>query len=67
MPVLMDRKQLISEAYDRSSYLRLENPIYLDRVKDFTEKCLQEDVGSGDITTEALLLGDSKAKASKLF
>jgi len=59
----MNKKNLIFEAYDRSDFLKLENPIYLDRVRDFTEKCLQEDVGSGDITTEALLLGKSKVKA----
>jgi len=59
----MNKNKLIFEAYDRSDFLRLENPTYLDRVRDFTEKCLQEDVGSGDVTTEALLLGDRKVKA----
>ena len=60
----MDKKKLISEAYDRAKFLTLENSMYLDRVKDFTEKCFQEDVGNGDITTEALLLRDNKVKAA---
>jgi len=59
----MDKKNLILKAYDRSDFLQLKNPIYLDRVRDFTEKCLVEDVGNGDITTEALLLGDNMVKA----
>ena len=45
------------------TFLILENPIYVVRVRDFTEKGLQEDAGNGDITTKAPLLGDSKAKA----
>lgn len=59
----MDKKKWISEAYNRSEFLNLENPIYFNRVKDFTQKWLQEDVGSGDITTKALLLKNNKVKA----
>jgi len=59
----MDRKKLLFEAYDRSEFLTLENPKYLERVKDFTERWLQEDLGSGDITAEALLLKDNKVNA----
>ena len=59
----MDRKKLLFEAYDRSEFLKLENPKYLERVKDFTERWLQEDLGSGDITAEALLLKDNKVNA----
>lgn len=59
----MDKKKMILEAYNRSEFLKLENPKYLERVKDFTEKALQEDLGNGDITTEALLLKGNKVKA----
>jgi len=59
----LDKIKLILEAYNRSEFLNLENPTYLNRVKDFTEKWLQEDVGIGDITTKGLLLKDSKVKA----
>ena len=59
----MEKNKLILEAYNRSEFLNLENPTYLNRVKDFTEKWLQEDVGIGDITTKALLLKDNKVKA----
>ena len=59
----MDKNKLIFEAYNRSEFLKLENPKYLERVEDFTEKWLLEDVGSGDITAEALLLKDNKVKA----
>ena len=54
---------MIFEAYDRSGFLNLENPAYLNRVKDFTEKWLQEDAGSGDITVKALRLTDNKVTA----
>lgn len=59
----MDKKKMILEAYNRSEFLKLENPKYLERVKDFTEKALQEDLGNGDITAEALLLKGNKVKA----
>ncbi len=59
----MDKKKLVFEAYGRSEFLRLENPIYLDRVKNFTEKWFQEDVGNGDITVKAVLLRNHKTKA----
>jgi nicotinate-nucleotide pyrophosphorylase (carboxylating) len=59
----MDKKKLIFEAYNRSELLKLENPKYLERVKDFTEKWLQEDLGRGDITVEALSLKDNKGNA----
>ncbi|MEW6672543.1 MAG: carboxylating nicotinate-nucleotide diphosphorylase [Thermodesulfobacteriota bacterium] len=59
----MDKKEWIAKAYDRSELLRLENPTYRERVRDFTEKWFQEDVGAGDVTTDALLLKDNRAKA----
>jgi len=60
----MDKKELILEAYNRSEFLNLENPVYLNRVKDFTQNWLQEDVGSGDVTTKALLLKHNKVTAT---
>jgi len=64
----MAKRKLIVEAYDRSEFLNLENPTYLNRVNDFTEKWLQEDAGGGDITTRALRLKNNiKAKSSGII
>jgi len=59
----MLKRKWIYEAYDRSEFLNLKNPTYLDRVNNFTEKWLQEDLGGGDITSRALRLKNNRVTA----
>lgn len=53
---------MIKLAYDRSFFLRMRNPEYLKSVRRFFQNLLEEDSGSGDVTTSAILT-DEKTKA----
>jgi nicotinate-nucleotide pyrophosphorylase (carboxylating) len=53
---------MIKLAYDRSFFLKVRNPEYLKGVRRFFQNILEEDLGSGDITTNAIL-SNEKIKA----
>src|SRR5512134_1672987 len=40
---------------------------YNSRIEDIIEQALKEDIGTGDITTAAVIPGDSRCKGSFLF
>jgi len=56
------REQLIKRAYDRSFFLTVRNPLYVEGIKAIIGSLLNQDVGQGDVTSEALL-ADKKIKA----
>ncbi|UCC92116.1 MAG: carboxylating nicotinate-nucleotide diphosphorylase [Candidatus Aenigmatarchaeota archaeon] len=58
----MNREQMIKLANDRSFFLKVRNPDYLKGVRRFFQNLLGEDLGDGDITTNAVLK-DGKTKA----
>ncbi len=51
---LLDRQKLVEKAYQRGKELTLKNKNYLESVTSFFNKEYCEDVGSGDITSEAI-------------
>lgn len=62
----MNRDELIVKAYSRGEALTIENPAYLERVRDFTIRMVDEDTrDEGDITSRAVLDGfDPFSKAT---
>jgi nicotinate-nucleotide pyrophosphorylase (carboxylating) len=65
----LDRAKLVELAYQRGKELNLRNKNYLNWLKKFFDEEYQEDIGSGDITSEATLpknkLGRSVLKAKQ--
>jgi len=60
----MSRKKLLDLAYRRSGELHVSDPDYVECIKRFTVKSLEEDVGQkGDITVESVLNKNNKRKA----
>jgi nicotinate-nucleotide pyrophosphorylase (carboxylating) len=62
LPRENSRPRLIKLAYDRSFFLVLRNPEYERSLEGVLVSLMKEDVGAGDITSDALL-GDAPAKA----
>lgn len=62
-PRYKSRPRLVKLAYDRSFFLVLRNPEYLKSVESIVGSLLKEDVGAGDVTTNALL-SDDRTKAA---
>jgi len=59
----LDREKLVELAYQRGKELNLNNKNYLSWLEKFFEQEYREDVGSGDITSEALLAKNKHGKA----
>jgi len=59
----LDRKKLVELAYQRGKELNLKNKNYLSWLEKFFEREYREDVGSGDITSEAVLTKNKHGKA----
>jgi len=59
----LDRKKLVELAYQRGKELNLKNKNYLNWLTNFFEQEYREDVGSGDVTSEAILTRDRNARA----
>ncbi len=54
--MVMNRRELILKAYDRSSALTVTDPFYQSRVHAFTTEMVDEDIRDrGDITTDSVL------------
>ena len=49
------RQQLIREFWDKSNILNMNNKNYNSYVKNLINEKLKEDIGNGDITTDALI------------
>lgn len=62
LPRENSRLRLIKLAYDRSFFLVLRNPEYERSLEGVLVSLMKEDVGAGDITSDALL-GDAPSKA----
>jgi nicotinate-nucleotide pyrophosphorylase (carboxylating) len=58
----LDRKKLVELAYQRGRELNLNNKNYLSWLENFFDQEYKEDVGFGDITSEAIL---TKSKHGK--
>jgi len=59
----LNREKLVELAFQRGGELNLKNKNYLHWLKKFLEQEFSEDVGSGDITSEAILTEDKHEKA----
>ncbi len=59
----MNRAKQVELAYQRGNELNLENKNYLSWLEKFLDQEYREDVGSGDITTEAVLTKNNLGKA----
>jgi len=59
----LDRAKLIELAYQRGKELNLNNKNYLSWLEKFFDQEYREDVGSGDITSEAILVRDKRGRA----
>lgn len=59
----LDRQKLVELAYQKGKELTLSNKNYLCWLEDFFEKEIRDDVGAGDITSEALLAENTPRKA----
>ena len=57
------RKQLILEFWDRSKELNFKNEKYKNYVQKFFKDKLEQDMGSGDITTNSLISKNKNIKA----
>lgn len=62
-PKKLDRKKLVEFAYQRGKELSLKNANYLSWLERFFDQEYQDDVGSGDITSEAILINDELGRA----
>jgi nicotinate-nucleotide pyrophosphorylase (carboxylating) len=60
------REEQLRRALFRGHDLRMENPVYLRTVATFLKELLLSDVGSGDITAEALDLAEGRSSARVL-
>jgi len=59
----LDREKLVELAYQRGKELNLNNRNYLSWLEKFFDQEYREDVGSGDITSEAVLARNKHGKA----
>jgi len=59
----LDREKLVELAYQRGKELNLKNKNYLSWLEKFFDQEYIEDVGSGDITSEAILTKDKHGRA----
>lgn len=59
----MDRQKLVELAYQRGKELNLNNKNYLRWLEKIFDQEYREDVGSGDITSEAVLTKNKHGKA----
>jgi nicotinate-nucleotide pyrophosphorylase (carboxylating) len=59
----LDRQKLVELAYQRGEELNLENRDYVNWLEEFFDQEYREDVGSGDITSEAVLTKNQHGKA----
>jgi len=59
----LDREKLVELAYQKGKELNLSNKKYLSWLEKFFEQEYREDLGSGDITTEAILTKDKQGEA----
>jgi len=59
----LDREKLVELAYQRGKELNLKNKNYLSWLEKFFDQEFREDVGSGDITSEAILTKNKRGKA----
>jgi len=60
----LDREKLVELAYQRGKELNLKNKNYLSWLEKFFEQEYREDVGAGDITSEAILTKNKRGKAA---
>ena len=60
---MSDRQKLVELAYQRGKELNLNNKNYLSWLENFFDQEYRADVGSGDITSEAVLTKDKRGKA----
>jgi nicotinate-nucleotide pyrophosphorylase (carboxylating) len=59
----LDRQKLVETAYQKGKELNLNNEDYLSWLDAFFEKEYRDDVGAGDITSEAILEKNKPRKA----
>jgi len=59
----LDREKLVELAYQRGKELNLSNKNYLSWLERFFEQEYREDVGSGDVTSEAVLAKNKRGRA----
>jgi len=59
----LDREKLVEQAYQRGKELNLKNKNYLSWLRKFFEQEYREDIGSGDITSEAILTKNKHGRA----
>jgi nicotinate-nucleotide pyrophosphorylase (carboxylating) len=60
---VLDRQKLVELAYQKGKYLNLNNKNYLPWLEAFFDKEYADDVGAGDITSEAVLAENKPQKA----
>jgi len=59
----LDREKLVELTYQRGRELNLNNKIYLSWLKKFFDQEYKEDVGFGDLTSEAILSINKRGRA----
>ncbi len=59
----MDRQKTVELAYQKENELNLDNRNYLSWLEKFFDREYGEDVGSGDVTSKAVLTKNKKGKA----
>ena len=60
----LDRQKLVENAYQKGKELSLNNKKYRNWVETFFEKEYLDDIGAGDVTTEAILEKNNPKRAS---
>jgi nicotinate-nucleotide pyrophosphorylase (carboxylating) len=60
---VLDRQKVVEFAYQKGKELNLNNKNYLNWLDAFFEKEYRDDVGAGDITSEAILAENKRRKA----
>lgn len=60
---MVDREKLVEFAYQRGVELNLNNKKYLKWITKFFDQEYREDIGTGDITSKAILIRDRLGKA----
>jgi len=60
---VLDRQKLVEFAYQKGKELTLNNKNYLSWLESFFDKEYADDIGAGDITSEALLAKNKPRKA----
>jgi len=59
----LDRTKLVELAFQRGTELNLKNKNYLSWLENFFDQEFREDVGAGDITSEAILTKNKRGRA----